>query len=156
MTMKQTGLTLIELIVTLAVISVLLVVGIPQFKSTTANSRLTTTANTLTGSLALARTEAIKRATDVAITASNNDWTNGWTTSVTISGATTDIRLSPALVADTAINTSGVAAVTFQPDGRSTSAVTFTICDDRSGTVGKRVELSRTGQTFLTTNLQCN
>jgi len=139
--MKQTGLTLIELIVTLAVISVLLVVGIPQFKSTTANSRLTTTSNTLTGDLSLA---------------SNNDWSNGWTTAVTVSGATTNIRFAPALVANTAINTSGVASVTFSPDGRSSAAVTFNLCDDRSGTFGKSVNLLTTGQTFLTTNVQCN
>lgn len=155
--MKQTGLTLIELIVTLAVISILLVMGIPQFKSTTANSRLTTTINTLSGDLSFARSEAIKRGTNVAVTANSNNWANGWTTSVTVSGgATENIRFSPALVADAAINTSGVNALQFQADGRSTTTVTFNLCDDRAGTIGKRIELTTSGQTHLTTKVQCN
>lgn len=157
MTMKQTGLTLIELIVTLAVVSVLLVLGIPQFKSTTANSRLTTAANTLTGDLAFARTEAIKRATAVTVTAPTNDWSDGWNTFINISGAPNiELRFSPALVADTAINTSGVNTIQFNSDGRSTSGVTFNICDDRSGTFGKKIDLTTTGQTHLTTKVQCN
>ena len=155
MIMKQTGLTLIELIVTLAVISVLLVLGVPQFQSTTANSRLTTTINKLTGDLAFARTEAIKRGEPVAVTASSNNWANGWTTAVTISGVTEDLRFSPALTADVALTTSGVNAIQFNADGRSTASVNFTLCDDRTGSFGKLVNLATTGQTFLRVNQTC-
>ena len=156
MTMKQTGLTLIELIVTLAVVSVLLVMGIPQFKSTTANSRLTTTINTLTGDLSFARTEAIKRATNVAVTASNNDWTNGWTTSVTISGATETIRISPALTAGMTIvtNPANTGTVTYTGDGR-TSTIDMTLCDDRSGSFGKKLSITTSGQSFLDVKQTC-
>ena len=154
MTMKQTGLTLIELIVTLAVISILLVVGIPQFKSTTANSRLTTTINTLTGDLAFARTEAIKRGTSVTVTAKSADWINGWTTAVTISGASQNLRLSPALTGGATI-TAGATAIQFNADGRSTVAITFALCDDRTGNFGKTVNLATTGQTFLAVKQGC-
>ena len=95
MYMKQTGLTLIELIVTLAVIGTLLAVGIPEFKSTTANSRLTSAINTLTGDFAFARTEAIKRAWPVTVTAGGGNWaTGGWTTAtlVNASGISTTLR----------------------------------------------------------------
>jgi len=156
MIMKQTGLTLIELVVTLAVISLLLVLGVPQFQSTTANSRLTTTINKLTGDLAFARTEAIKRGLSVAITASGNNWANGWTTAANISGGTEDLRFSPALTTDVALTTSGVNAIQFNADGRSTASVNFTLCDDRSGTFGKKLSLSTTGQTFLEVKQSCN
>jgi len=155
MIMKQTGLTLIELVVTMAVISLLLVMGVPQFQSTTANSRLTTTINKLTGDLAFARTEAIKRGVSVAVTANGNNWINGWTTAVTISGATENLRFSPALTADTALNTSGVNAIQFNADGRSTATVNFSLCDDRTGNFGKTVNLVTTGQTFLAVNQAC-
>jgi type IV fimbrial biogenesis protein FimT len=156
MTMKQTGLTLIELIVTLAVISILLVVGIPQFKSTTANSRLTSAINTLSGDLAFARTEAIKRGVSVDVTAPTTDWADGWTTAVIISGSPTqNLRLSPALTANTAINTSGVASVQFTADGRSNAAVTFSLCDDRVGAFGKTLSLTTAGQNFLAVKQTC-
>ena len=155
MIMKQTGLTLIELVVTLAVISLLLVMGVPQFQSTTANSRLTTTINKLTGDLAFARTEAIKRGVSVAVTASANNWVNGWTTAANISGGTEDLRFSPALTADIALTTSGVNAIQFNADGRSTAAVNFTLCDDRTGSFGKVINLVATGQTFLAVNQTC-
>ena len=151
MTMKQTGLTLIELIVTLAVISILLVVGIPQFKSTTANSRLTTAINTLTGDLAFARTEAIKRGVSVDVTANSANWINGWTTAVTISGATQNLRLSPALTGGATI-AAGATAIQFTADGRSTAAVTFSLCDDRAGAFGS---LTTAGQTFLDVKQTC-
>ena len=153
--MKQTGLTLIELVVTMAVISLLLVMGVPQFQTTTANSRLTTAINTLTADLAFARTEAIKRGESVTVTAdvTNNDWADGWTIELLDDG--TDLRISPALVADAAINTSSVNAIQFNADGRSTAAVTFSLCDNRTGNFGKAVNLTTTGQTFLAVNQGC-
>lgn len=155
MNMKNAGLTLIELIVTLAVISILLVLGVPQFKSTTSNSRLTTAINTLTGDLAFARTEAIKRGISVAVTGSTNWATSGWTVAENISGGA-KLRISPALTAGANITTNptNTTTVSFNTDGRS-SAVTFTLCDDRSGNFGKRVSLTTTGQTFLTTKISC-
>lgn len=156
MTMKQTGLTLIELIVTLAVLSVLLAVGIPQFTGSTANSRLTTGVNRLSGDLAFARTEAVKRAIPVTVTAVNvSDWAGGWTTAINVSG-TTNLRISPALTAGATI-TAGTASVIFNADGRSSSAaaLTFKLCDDRAGNFGKQVTLNATGQTFLQTKQTC-
>ena len=153
---RQTGLTLIELIVTLAVVSTLLAVGIPQFTSSTANSRLTTAINKLSGDLAFARTEAIKRGVPITVESDNADWaTDGWTVTENESGAV-NLRISPALGANAALNTSGVTSVTFNADGRSTSTVTFTLCDNRSGTFGKQVSLITTGQTTLTTQISCN
>lgn len=153
---RQTGLTLIELIVTLAVLSTLLAIGVPQLTSTSANSRLTTAINTLTGDLAFARTEAIKRGVPITVESTNADWAiNGWTVTENESGTVT-LRITPQLSANAALNTSGVTSVTFNANGRSAAAVTFILCDDRSGTFGKQVSLVATGQTFLTTRLQCN
>lgn len=159
MTMKYTGLTLIELIVTLAVVSVLLAYGVPQFKSTTANSRLTSAINTLTGDLAFARTEAIKRGESVKVTATDAaDWAaDGWTVAINISGGA-KLRISPALGAGATIATAplNTGVVSFNADGRSPASVTFTLCDDRTGVnTGKRVTLNTTGQTFLDVNQGC-
>lgn len=161
MIMKYTGITLIELIVTLAVLSLLLAIGVPQFSSSTANSRLTTAINSLSGDLSFARTEAVKRAIPTTVTAVNvSDWAGGWivaTVAINASTPAANLRISPALTAGATI-VAGVSSVQFNSDGRSNSAaaLTFILCDDRSGTFGKRVTLNATGQTFLTTKIQCN
>lgn len=159
MTMKYTGLTLIELIVTLAVVSVLLAYGVPQFQSTSANSRLTAAINTLSGDFAFARTEAIKRGNTVVVTAADaSDWASGGWTVANNDSAGVSLRISPALTAGATIatNPANTGAVAFNANGRSTAQVTFTLCDDRTGVnTGKRVTLNTTGQTFLDVKQGC-
>jgi type IV fimbrial biogenesis protein FimT len=80
------GFTLIELMVTLAVGIVILAIGIPSFLTMMSNNQATAYANELVGAIRYARSEAVNRASDVAICASNNnqtacsgtDWNNGW------------------------------------------------------------------------------
>lgn len=80
------GVTLIELLVAMSVLSILLAVGVPSFSQFTANTRLNSYANILFSHLSLARSEAIKRNTHVAICKSADgltcagagDWSQGW------------------------------------------------------------------------------
>lgn len=80
------GFTLIELMVTLAVGIIILAIGIPSFMTMMSNNQATAYANDLVGAIRYARSEAVKRASDVAICASNSDqtacsgtnWNNGW------------------------------------------------------------------------------
>ena len=80
------GVTLIELLVALSVLSILLAVGVPSFSQFTENTRLNSYANTMFSHMMLARSEAIKRNTRVAICksldgsacASSGDWGQGW------------------------------------------------------------------------------
>ncbi|GAB2808198.1 GspH/FimT family pseudopilin [Dyella kyungheensis] len=58
---RQRGFTLVELMVTLAVLVVLMAVAVPSFRSITLSNRLTTNANELVGAIQTARMEAIKR-----------------------------------------------------------------------------------------------
>ena len=157
MNKKTSGLTLIELLVTVAVVMVLLVLGVPQFRTITASNRLTTSINLLQGDLAFARTEAIKRGMPVTISSAATNWaTGGWTTAVTISGADTDLRISPPLTNMQQL-TSTETEITFNADGRldGGGTVRFTLCDDRSGDIGKQVDIRATGQTDLTTKINC-
>jgi type IV fimbrial biogenesis protein FimT len=86
---KQHGLTLIELMVTLAVAIILVTVGMPLFSGIVANNRATTQANTFLSAFKLARSEAVKRGTNVSVCAiadpaaspvvcgNNGNWGNG-------------------------------------------------------------------------------
>ncbi len=158
MNMKYNGFTLVEIMITLAVLGVLIAVGVPQFSSSTANSRLTSAINTLSGDLAFARTEAIKRGVDVDVKSSNADWAiGGWTISHTnLSGDTTKFRISPALTANATISTNpATTSVTFSANGRTTTQVAFSLCDNRNGNFGKKVTLNQTGQTYLVIKQAC-
>lgn len=103
------GFTLIELLVTLAVLAIILAIAVPNFQGMVSRNRLTSETNNLVSSLAIARSEAIKRGGVVSICKTSNpdtasptcatgaNWENGWV--VFIDGGTrgtidgTDVRL---------------------------------------------------------------
>jgi len=69
---QQAGFSFLELIITIAVGSILLAVAVPSFQSLLTNNKLTATTNTLVFSLQTARSEAIKRATPTGVCTSNS------------------------------------------------------------------------------------
>jgi len=66
------GFTLLELLVTIVVVGVVLMLGIPSMSEYVRNSRMTGTANDVMSSFQLARTEAARIKTNVTICASPN------------------------------------------------------------------------------------
>lgn len=82
---KNTGFTLIELIVTVAIAAIVMAIGIPSFRETINQNQLTTYSNQFIGSLNLARSEAIKRGSRVTLCPSSSGtncqkigYENGW------------------------------------------------------------------------------
>jgi type IV fimbrial biogenesis protein FimT len=89
LTNSQYGFTLIELMVTIAVLSILITIAVPSFSSIIASNRVTTTTNDLFGSLTQAKSEAIRRGNRVTICPSTDGvscqtgtttWAVGWIT----------------------------------------------------------------------------
>ena len=84
--MKQSGLTLLELIVTLSIAGILLAIAVPAFTSLINSIRLSSFANELISSLHLTRSEAIKRNSRAVMCpsetgtscAADGDWHLGW------------------------------------------------------------------------------
>lgn len=78
---RQSGFTLIELMVTVALIVIIATVAVPSFSGLVNDSRLTTLTNNLNATLRLARSEAIKRnrsLTLCGLSQCGNDWSAGW------------------------------------------------------------------------------
>ena len=69
---KQHGMTLVELMVTLAVAAILVSAALPSLSDMAANNRLSALNNQLVSSLNYARSEAVKRRYDVALCVRNS------------------------------------------------------------------------------------
>ncbi|MBA2078003.1 GspH/FimT family pseudopilin [Rhodanobacter sp. PCA2] len=86
-TQPTRGYTLVELMVTLAVLAILAMIAVPSFRDTIRRNRVNAASNALLADLRYARTEAINRGQLVSLcpssdgsncTADGTDWDAGW------------------------------------------------------------------------------
>lgn len=77
---NEGGFTLTELMVSIAVLSVVLAVGVPSFSSLIARNRISSQTNEFIAALNVARSEAVRRAAPVALRSSTADsqFATGW------------------------------------------------------------------------------
>ena len=80
--LSQKGFTLIELLIAVVVLAIVIATAAPSFTRMIDNNRVTTTANDFGASLALAKSEAVKRSGGVKMVASGGDWDAGYTIGV--------------------------------------------------------------------------
>lgn len=85
------GFTMIELMLAIVIIAIVVAVGAPSFNDLILSTRVKNAATDIYGTLIFARSEAVKRSTNVTITPVDGLWVNGWTVTVNISG--TDVTL---------------------------------------------------------------
>jgi type IV fimbrial biogenesis protein FimT len=153
---NQNGFTLYELMITVAVLGVVLMVGVPNFSEFTQNSRMTSTANDLHSSFLLARSEAARAKSNITICASANSmagaaaacggvFDQGWIIFVDTDGDIVrdagEALLRPHPAVPNGLNIfpdNGATYFSFAPTGLgrgdvggNPSFVTATICDDR-------------------------
>jgi type IV fimbrial biogenesis protein FimT len=159
---QSNGFTLIELVVTIAVAAILVTVAVPNMRTFIQNGRITTQVNDLITDLNYARSEAIKRRTNVAICQSSNgtactggNWKDGRLTYADLNkngvldGNDVVLRFRGAPGGgDSTLTTTATDPLEFTSNGATTltATKTFTFCDDRGATKGKTVQLNATGQ----------
>lgn len=171
--MNLRGFTLVELMVTVAVVAILATVAAPQIQGFVAAYRLRTVTNELASSLAYARSEAIKRGWSVTLcksanasaaqptcsTANSTSWQQGWLIFVDYNedrqltvNAPADQLLRAVVpeVTDMTITTNNGAYVAYKGSGTAIAGTAnqtpadFAICLNGEGRI---VELSATGRT---------
>lgn len=156
------GFTLIELIVTLAVASILIGFGVPSFANLIASGRQSDTYNELVSSLNLARSEAVKRAGTVTVCAfatettcgTSDDWSKGWLVFEDLDADGT-IDSGEELFAQKEINYEEQSLISFSfttasgfryfSRGNVTSTGYLVVCDSRGPESAKAVNITTTG-----------
>lgn len=84
------GFTLIELIVTVAIVIILSTIALPSWTSLIQENSISSAVNRVQSIYQLTRSEALKRNEDITLTSSNNMQT--WTLSNDVSGASSTIK----------------------------------------------------------------
>ena len=169
------GFTLIELIVTLAVVSILLLTGIPMLNQMTTNNRLVTQINNIAGSLAIARSESIKRGASITLcgstdgtTCDSSSWESGW---IVFSDANNNAVLDSATESMLKIvapfsggstlrlsQSDSTSIIRYRSDGSlrdldadaTTNRGTFTLCDNEASTTkAKAININSMGRISL-------
>ena len=153
------GFTLIELMITIAIVGILTALTLPSFTKSLKNNCMTTTTNNLVTSLQLAKSEAVKRRSTVRVEAidasnANNVWGEaGW--KVTLPDITTSAVITKTLRAvepgcgsdyirihgtgaaqATGSGASASAAISYDSSGYTESSV-FNVCDSESSRAKK-------------------
>lgn len=160
---SKRGFTLIELMVTLAVLAILVTIAIPNFQMFVMNSRMATQTNDVITALSLARSEAVKRAANVTVCASSNGtsctggWAQGW---IVRDAGGSVIRVQPALGGASTLNggTNVASTITFTASGRTTIPTTATaatttlrLCPPSPYVVqGRAIQIEPTGRSNFT------
>lgn len=162
---KETGFTLLELMVVVAIVGILMAFGMPALQDFIKNDRLSSQINALVGHLAYARSEAVLRSQQVGLCASSDmtscsgtNWAGGWILYVDADSssdynAATDtiLRVQQALSGNNTTLTSTVGiGPQFLYDNRGYAVVgntgSFSLCDDRLESKMKSITISNTGR----------
>lgn len=114
---EQRGFTLIELMVSLSILAILVMIGLPSFNDLVLSTRVKNAASDIYASLILARSESIKRGSNVTVTPVGGSWVNGWQ----VAAGATPLKNQDAiskLTIECPAGTSCAETITFRRDGR--------------------------------------
>lgn len=150
----QFGFSIIELMAVILIASILVTLAIPSYTVFVKNNCLTTYANKLVSSFALARIEAVKERGTVSVQAKGGNWNSGWDVKKSDGSVlrTEDLSCSATTITETA---GPFTQLNYASTGFVDNAATFNVCDDRPGVNGRQVTVSSTGRPHTDTTFLC-
>ncbi|TSE28789.1 hypothetical protein Tther_01863 [Tepidimonas thermarum] len=161
------GFTLIEVLVTISILTILAAIGIPSFQQLIKDKRLETHRDALQSALAVARSAAIAHGRRAVVCAygsegppptCSSNWSAGWIAFIDNDDSGTPtagdeiLRIVNDPPAGVVVTPNPLIPIIFNTRGTVVSAVIFNITDDRNNTC-RRLELKPSGATAVST---CN
>jgi type IV fimbrial biogenesis protein FimT len=156
---RNLGFSLIELMVTLAVLVILITVAIPSFTSLIQNSRSAALANSIVIALNVARSEAVKRNALINLCPGNDgsacpgNWTNGWIVQLNTGATTVQVWDAPDTGA-VITQVGGNSTIRFDGSGRMTLPAAAVTINSRypncTGQQARQIQISTTGRVSVT------
>lgn len=133
------GFTLVELLVVIVLLGILTTLAVPSFNQYQAAQSVRNAASDLVFAMSFARSEAVKRNTDVTVSA-NSTWDGGWV----VKTGTLTLREFASHSGVTI--ESDVTAMTYKGTGRATAGATFDITPLAEGVTAQCVRISGSGK----------
>jgi type IV fimbrial biogenesis protein FimT len=165
------GISIIELVVSLAIVAILATTGVPAFSSFIQSNRLNESSFDMLATINLARTEAVKRRTRVLLCrsadptlptpscgGSANTWTTGWLVFASGDSNSTYEAGTDTLLGIGLVDSSNVTVITngtsnnnleYNSDGttnESGGTARFALCDQRGGARGRQINIPPHGR----------
>lgn len=139
------GFTLIEVITTVTIMAILLAIATPSFRDFVLTQRAKAGAYDLVSSLVYARSEALKRNTNIVVTPATGGWQNGWLVTVTIGSTTTVLAQHEAMPGLTVTAPAGNLVYTSSGRVTATAISAFNIAASGSSATPRCVSVELSG-----------
>jgi len=136
--MSSSGFTLIELMVTIAVLAIIVGIAAPNISTQLANQRVKSTTATLVNALKEAKAESVIRRQPITLSYANNS------SPKVINITDEDKRIIASYSYDDKSTIKPFkASIKFEPSKRVDAVATYTICDTNTSIVPKQVNVSK-------------
>ena len=132
---SSSGFTLIELMVTIAVLAIIVGLAAPSISTQLANQRVKSTTATLANALKEAKAESIIRRQNISVSYSNNAQSSG---TINVASIATYSYSTKSTITDSESKN----PVTFEPSKRVESTI-YTICDENTAATPRQVSVSK-------------
>lgn len=146
------GFTLVELLVTVAIVVIVLSLAVPSFQAMLMNNRLSAQVDGLTSALNYARNTALSQAVSVQVcpigalssSTCGANWAAGWIVVSDPAGAPTLLQSRQAPTGDPVLSATANGVI-FDSRGLSTTPSSFKMCDGRGSSFARSVQVFATG-----------
>ena len=152
------GFTLLELMITVAILGILSAIAYPSFESSIQDNRLTSQTNRLLAALQFARSEAAANNTTITVCSSGNgqtcdgingNWSNGF---IVLEGATV-LQEFDGLEGNNTVR--GSAQIAFSDRGTLANSIQLSLCDRRGNDAARGIWINGAGQARVGGTPQC-
>ncbi len=147
------GFTILEMIVSMTVISIMVALASPSFSDFVRNNRIYTSSKVLNSDVSYAKSEGMRGIGNVVMQGIDEDFNNGWRVFIDNNGNNSYdeddqlLRVQESFGSPLVISTTGQDFISFNSYGENATRadVSFVVCDGRAGKPGRVTSINNAG-----------